>query len=305
MVFRSLTVFAYDCDDILKEIAKKNSETDLTIYSRKNEDLITTFISPSRYPDKISSLTDSLFPAHIALVHIKEINRDVAEMLIALSLRKIRHTVILIDDTVDREFLQRVLKDANIGSHEFSDLSGIELAEKIESFYQKGEQEKTEVVVDQFFKVKSVGVVILGFVISGSVKKHQELTATYSDKKVMVKSIQMQDIEVEEAPEGSRVGLALKNIDVDQLERGVILTDSDIEYFNESEGNITMHPSIRKKFPESFEVFVSDCMRYQRGTISSGTLKLDRKFVDLKKNILLTNPNSAPRVIGVFRPSDH
>lgn len=304
MEFRSLTVFAYNADEDIREIAKKNSETDMTLYSRKNGDLITTFLSPTKYPDKVSALTDSLYPADLAIIHVAQIDRSLGEVLLGISLSAIRHTLIRTDAAVDRAFLERILKEAHLESYEFTDLSGLPLAEKIESFYAPASTGKTMILVDQFFKVKSVGIVILGFVISGTARKHQELTASYSDRKVQVKSIQMQDIEVDEAPAGSRVGLALKNIDIDELDRGVVLTDSEISYFTESEGEILLHPSVKREFPASFEVFVSDCMRYQRGTFSKGKLTLDRKIAKIKEKYVLATPNQTPRIIGVFRPSE-
>lgn len=304
MVFRSLTVFAYNADEDIREIAKKNSETDMTIYSRKNGDLITTFMLPTRYPDKVSALTDSLYPSEIAYIHVTGIDRNLGEVLLGVSLSGIRHTLIRPDASVDRNFLERIIRDARVESYEFTDLTGLQLAERIENFHAPGQDVNTMVIVDQFFKVKSVGIVILGFVISGTARKHQELIASYSDRKVQVKSIQMQDIEVEEAPAGSRVGLALKNIDIEELERGVILTDREMQYFTEAKGELIIHPSLKHEFPESFEIFVSDCMRYQRGTYTNGKLSLDRKIAGIKKNYVLAAPNRTPRIIGVFRPSD-
>lgn len=303
MSFRSFTVFAYNADDDLREFAKKNSETDITLFSRKNGDLITTFISPSRYPEKISSLTDSLYPADIALVRVSAINRELGEVMLGISLMKIRHTLFLADSSVDISFLRRIATDAQIGSFETVDLKGIELAEKVESLYSPGSGRETYIVVDQFFKVKSVGTVILGFVLSGTAKKHQDLKAAYSERDIQIRSIQMQDIDVDEAPAGSRVGLAVKNIDIDELDRGVILTDSELTYAREMKGELVLHKSVKKTFPDGFEVFVSDCMRYQRGTCSRNELILDKKIANVKKEYLLTNPNSTPRIIGVFRPS--
>ncbi len=303
MPFRSLTVFSYDVDDLLREIAKKNSETDITLYSRKNGDLITTFIVPSKFPDKISSLTDSLFPSDIALVRVEKMNRELGEVLIGMSLMKIQHTVFILGQSVDRAFFSRVLGDAGIASFEFTDLDGISLAEKIESFYRQREGGTTKVVVDQFFKVKSVGTVVLGFVTEGTVRKHQELKASYSDRIFQVRSIQMQDIEVEEAEAGSRVGLALKNADLDDLDRGVILSESESGYFTEIKGEVSLHKSVRREFPDTYEVFIADSMRYQRGTISGEELKMDRKFADTKKEYVLVNPNVTPRIIGTFRPA--
>lgn len=301
MTFRSQTVFAYNSEEDLREMAKKNSETDITLYSRKNGDLITTFISPAKYPEKISSLTDSLYPADIALITVNSVNRELGEILITLGLMKTRHVILKVDTSVDRSFLERILKDAKIKSYEMTDSSGIELAEKIEKLMMEESGAGVRVVVDQAFKVKSVGTVILGFVLSGTVKKHMDLNVAYSDKVAQVRSIQMQDIDVQEAPAGSRVGLAVKNVDIDELERGTFLTDQDVDYLTELKGELIAVGKLKDNLPESFEVFVADCMRYQRGTYSKGILRMDRKIANLKKEFVLANPNLSPRIIGTFR----
>jgi selenocysteine-specific translation elongation factor len=72
--------------------------------------------------------------------------------------------------------------------------------------------------------VKGVGTVVLGVVVSGSIAKHNTMRALPSSKTAQVRSIQKHDEDFDTATEGDRVGLALKNVDVTDVERGVILT---------------------------------------------------------------------------------
>jgi selenocysteine-specific translation elongation factor len=83
------------------------------------------------------------------------------------------------------------------------------------------------VVVDHSFSVKGVGEVILGFVKKGIVRKYDELTLLPANKRVMVRSIQMQDEDFDEAEAGSRVGLAIKGATVEEMKRGSVLCASD------------------------------------------------------------------------------
>ena len=84
--------------------------------------------------------------------------------------------------------------------------------------------------VDHAFNVKGVGVVVLGVVTSGVVQKHATLNVLPGGKSAQVRSIQKHDDEFDVAGEGDRVGLALKNVEVEDLDRGAVLTnDSSIK----------------------------------------------------------------------------
>ena len=80
------------------------------------------------------------------------------------------------------------------------------------------------VSVDHFFNVKGVGTVVLGVVKDGVIRKHEAVRVLPGDKTAQIRSIQKHDDEFEQAAEGDRVGIALKNIDVEYLDRGYVLT---------------------------------------------------------------------------------
>jgi selenocysteine-specific translation elongation factor len=84
---------------------------------------------------------------------------------------------------------------------------------------------KGAVPVDAHFNVKGVGVVVLGFVAQGSIKKHDTLRVLPSEKTAQIRSIQKHDDDAENAITGDRVGLALKNIEAEDLDRGFVLTN--------------------------------------------------------------------------------
>ena len=73
--------------------------------------------------------------------------------------------------------------------------------------------------------MKGVGVVILGVVTSGIIQKHEMLQVLPAGKSAQVRSIQKHDDEFDVAGEGDRVGLALKNVEVEDLDRGAVLTN--------------------------------------------------------------------------------
>jgi len=90
---------------------------------------------------------------------------------------------------------------------------------------------KGTVPVDAHFNVKGVGVVVLGSVAQGSIKKHEILKVLPTEKTAQIRSIQKHDDDSENAITGDRVGLALKNIESEDLDRGFVLTnDPSIKY---------------------------------------------------------------------------
>lgn len=77
--------------------------------------------------------------------------------------------------------------------------------------------------LDHAFPVKGVGTVALGFVRRGTLRTHDRLRLWPSEREVDVRSIQSQDIDVREARQGTRVGVALKGVDADEISRGQVL----------------------------------------------------------------------------------
>jgi selenocysteine-specific translation elongation factor len=84
------------------------------------------------------------------------------------------------------------------------------------------------VPVDHAFGVKGVGTVVLGLVAEGTIKKHDTLKILPGAKTVQLRSIQKHDDDFDVASYGDRVGLALKNIEVKDVDRGTVLTTDPI-----------------------------------------------------------------------------
>ncbi|MCK7520919.1 MAG: EF-Tu/IF-2/RF-3 family GTPase [Ignavibacteriales bacterium] len=59
----------------------------------------------------------------------------------------------------------------------------------------------------------------------GSIKKHDTLKVLPTEKTAQIRSIQKHDDDADYAITGDRVGLALKNIESEDLDRGFVLTN--------------------------------------------------------------------------------
>jgi len=76
-------------------------------------------------------------------------------------------------------------------------------------------------------RVKGVGTVALGFVLSGSVSIHDQLRPVPGQPELRadVKGIQVNDVDVDSAGRGIRVGLSLRGVEPKDLERSHWLDD--------------------------------------------------------------------------------
>lgn len=295
---KSLTVFAYNVPEILREISKKGTVSDIAMHNRKDGDVIITFIEPHLYPDKVSSLTDSIYPSDISIIDGTKLTKELGEVIVALDLMNKGNGFFVYTDESQITTLKQIVKGTSLENYQFFNGTPMELVELLKTQSTEKGDGKTLVVVDHFFKVKSVGTVILGFVVRGKVGKHQKLQLSGLDREIQVRSIQMHDEEQAEAGPGSRVGLAVKNVDSDELERGMFLSEEPFEYVTEIDSKIEIHNAV-KKIPEGdFEVFASDLMRYQRGAYTNGKVVLDKKIVKVGSQLVLSNPNIFPRIFA-------
>lgn len=295
---KSLSVFTYDLNDFLKVVSKKGTESDIALYNRKDGENIYTFLSPSRFPDKISPLTDCIYPSDIALLNGNTLTKELGEVIIALDLMGITRGHFLVDDESKIDPLKAVISKTSLKNFGFFSGNPMEFMDILSKEKHTPRFSKSTVLIDHFFKVKSVGTVALGVVLGGKVEKHQKLTCSYIDKEAMIKSIQVQDQDQESVESGTRVGLSLKNVDSEELERGMFMTEGSFQYLEEFESKLEMHPAVKAPKESDFEIFVSDQMRFQRGFFNDGNVRFEKPVVKMKENLTISMPNRSPRVQG-------
>ncbi len=214
--------------ELADKIAKKGGETDVTQYNHKEGDRSLTIFVPAKYPDKIQGVSYALQAVDHVVIVVDELNRELGEQIVACDAAEKKQGFILLRNYIQPDQVQPLIKGTNLEGYEVLDTEEPGLLR--EKFMQLSSMEnpgETRVDVDQHFNVKGVGTVVLGVVNRGEVKKHQELIVHPGTKKCIVRSIQVHDTDMDTAGVGSRVGLALKNIDSDDLDRGNILAPAD------------------------------------------------------------------------------
>ena len=229
----NVTVAILGALDYGNSLGKKGTSTDITFYNiKKGEDTV-TLIEPTRYPERLAPLFYAVSLAKKAIIIVDEINAAFGECLVMLQCADIKSGYIILRNYIPKEKIMPLIKGTNLEKFEFLADDSVFLREQLlaEAAKQKraevpvGQQTVGTVPVDHAFNVKGVGVVILGVVTSGIVQKHAVLNVLPGGKSAQVRSIQKHDDEFDVAGEGDRVGLALKNIEVEDLDRGAVLTN--------------------------------------------------------------------------------
>ncbi len=210
-------------------IGKKGTSTDITLYDLKKGETTITLIEPTRYPERLAPLFYACALATKAIIVVDELSATFGEQLVMLQCSGIKSGYFVLRNYIPKEKIEPLIKGTSIEGFEFLNDDPNLLREKLLSEATQikpveGQQIGT-VPVDHAFNVKGVGVVILGIVVNGAVEKHANLKVLPGIKNAQVRSIQKHDDEFDSASMGDRVGFALKNVEVEDVDRGVVLTN--------------------------------------------------------------------------------
>ncbi|PVX23960.1 MAG: elongation factor Tu [Candidatus Bathyarchaeum sp.] len=212
-------------------LGKKGTSTDITLYNIKRGEDTVTLIEPTRYPDRLAPLFYACSLAKKAIVIIDELNATVGESLVMLQCCGVSSGYFVLRNYIAPEKVQPLLKGTILENYKFVADEPAALKEELLSDATKTttlteeEQASGSVPIDHSFNVKGVGAVILGVVAEGVIRKHDTMNVLPGTKTTQIRSIQKHDDTFDSAHEGDRVGLALKNIKVDDVDRGTVLTN--------------------------------------------------------------------------------
>jgi len=220
--------------DIVAEFGKKGTETDISLYDRKESDIIKTWIIPNGFPEKIQPLLQAINLAEYVIFFVDKLDKFTGEQIIALDSLNKEKGILAHSFDVDESKLNYMIKGTVLENYTKVDQNKIkEEIDKIEPEIIEGQ---SEMVVDHCFDVKGVGTVILGKVTAGKIKQYDNLKLYPTGLEVLIKSIQMHDDPVVESICPARVGLAVKGVKPNDVGRGdiiskegAVLVNSEIE----------------------------------------------------------------------------
>jgi selenocysteine-specific translation elongation factor len=215
--------------DYGKDLGKRGTTSDLTFYNLKKGQDTVTFIEPTRYPERLVPLFYAVSMAKKALLIVDQINPAFGESVIMLDSIGLKEGIVVLRNYISREQIAPLIKDTVVDGYEFllddKNVLRERFLEDVAKMESRQDSPTGTMPVDHFFSVRGIGTVALGSVAEGSIKKHDVLMVLPGDKTAVVRSIQKHDDDFDSAGVGERTGIALKGIEVEDLDRGTILTN--------------------------------------------------------------------------------
>ncbi len=312
MTTSMLTVL--NSEDLAGKLGKKGTTSDITLYNHKKGGKAMSAVSPTKYPDKLSPILFALYLGDEVLMVVDRLDSTIGEMLVACDVMGMTRGTIFLEEYMQADQVAPLLKGTAMEAWEIRDGVGDPniLREELMAREASPREGATKVTIDHSFHVKGVGVVSLGLVDRGAVKRHQELMALPVRKRTVVRSIQVHDDDAALAGSGSRVGLALKNIEVEDVDRGTVLCEEgSLEVYDELRLRLRVNRFWKDELADGMVVHAVAGMQYfpcrvsmdaslKGGEEGDVTLGLDGRLVlaDDDRPVLVWLESTGPRIIG-------
>ena len=257
---------------LASKLGKKGNVSDIAMYEFSKSGKVLTAIDVLGYPKSIKPLLTALNLSDMAILCVspKGLDAYAGECIVALDILDYKHGLIVLtkSDTsysyaLDelKNKIKKITAGTALEKWEYISISTTsfegmeELKEMIFAIGERVDEENVElnnlpprVIIDQCFNVTGIGCVALGVLSQGTIHTKDKMNVYPINKPVEIRSIQLHDVDAKNAPAGSRVGLALKNIQSKEIERGFIVSDKEIISID-----ITLN-CVLSKFTKGFSV---------------------------------------------------
>ena len=299
---KSINFVVLGKQDIAAEFGKKGTVTDLSLYDRKESNVIKTWVTPSGFPDKIQPLLQAIHLGEYVIFHVDKLDKFTGEQIIALDILKKDKGILSHTFDVDESKLHSMIKGTVV--EKYLKVEQDKLKEEIDKMDSISNNDPAQMVIDHCFDVKGVGTVILGKVTQGKIKQYDNLKLYPAGIDIMVKSIQMHDDPVEESVCPARVGLAVKGAKPDEVGRGDIIAQAGtVDVKSEIELDFTKSPFYKNEITLNQMCLVSVGLQVKAAKFSSlSPLKLtfDKPIVCSPGDIaVILKPESTTiRILG-------
>ena len=299
---KSINFVVLGKQDIASEFGKKGTESDLTLYDRKESDIIKTWVIPNGFPEKIQPLFHAINLAEYVIFHVDKLDKFTGEQIIALDSLKKEKGILSHTFDVDESKLNMMIKGTVVEN--YARVEQDKIKEEMNTLEPITNDNPAELLIDHCFDVKGVGTVILGKVSNGTIKQYDNLKLYPHNIDVLIKSIQMHDDPVPESVCPARVGLAVKGAKPDEVGRGdVISVEGAVEIKTEIELDFEKSPFYKSEITENQGCLVNIGLQTKAAKFSSITpLKLVfEKPIVCKKNdvaVILKPESTTIRILG-------
>ena len=288
--------------DLAAEFGKKGTVTDLSLFDRKESDIIKTWVTPSGFPEKIQPLFQAINLAEYVIFHVDKLDKFTGEQIIALDSLKKEKGILSHTFDVDESKLNLMIKGTVVEN--YVQVEQDKIKEEMDKLEPISNDSPSEMVIDHCFDVKGVGTVILGKVTNGKIKQYDNLKLYPAGIDVLIKSIQMHDDPVTESVCPARVGLAVKGAKPDEVSRGdVISVENAVDVKSEIELDFTKNPFFKGDIAENQGCLVSVGLQVKAAkftSISPLKLKFEKPIVCKSGDmaVILKPESTTIRIIG-------
>ena len=287
MPMANLNVAVLGAPDYSKDLGKKGTASDLTFYNLKKADTTVTFIEPTRFPERLAPLYYAVSMAQKALLIVDQINPAFGEIVIMLDCIGLREGIVILKNYISREQIAPLIKGTVVDGYEFieedKNLLRERLLEDAAKVVSPQDAATGTLPVDHFFNVRGIGTVVLGSLAEGSIKKHDVLMVLPGEKTAQVRSIQKHDQDFDTAGVGERTGIALKGIEVEDLDRGTILTnDKTIKQVSALQAKAKLVKYWPAPLKEGMVLHIGHWMQQVPARVEAATSEKDWHEMDLK-----------------------
>lgn len=299
---KSINFVVLGKQDLASEFGKKGTESDLTLYDRKESDVIKTWVIPNGFPEKIQPLFQAINLAEYVIFHVDKLDKFTGEQIIALDSLKKEKGILSHTFDVDESKLNMMIKGTVVEN--YTRVEQDKIKEEMDALEPITNDNPAELLIDHCFDVKGVGTVILGKVSHGTIKQYDNLKLYPHNIDVLIKSIQMHDDPVSESICPARVGLAVKGAKPDEVGRGDVISVEDaVEIKTEIELDFEKSPFYKSEITENQGCLVNIGLQTKAAKFSSITpLKLVfEKPIVCKKNdiaVILKPESTTIRILG-------
>ena len=267
-------------DEYARTIAKKGDSRDVDSYAHKEtiegESRVLSILRPLKHPDSIRPLLSVLNVSRVGLIEVTKIDAALGECLVAFGCAGIERGIALINPEeggwVDPEQVRMLLPQAGLDWEILEDLP--EPHEIREALFGMSEAESADrplvVPLDQHFNVQGIGTVGIGYVQSGTIKKHDEVEELPGGNPATVRSLQVMDDDVEQANSGDRVGIAFRGMKEGALAKGSLIVhkgSDSVTAHTTSRGSLSKAPFQKRDLSVGDVVHASVDMQFRVGRI--------------------------------------
>ena len=226
-----LNIAILGSEELCRALGKLTDSRDVESYVFKDgagpDRRILSLIRPLNFPERIRPLLSALNVADYGIIEVNSIDAALGESMVAFSSSGIERGDLIINPRdgawIDPDKVNLVKDQAGLNSwnvnHQMPDLNEYRSALLGQVTKQNSEGDLL-VSIDQHFVVKGIGLVGIGYVRSGMLKRHENVRIYPKKADGIVRSLQVMDDNVDRALTGDRVGIALRGVSDDSLDKG-------------------------------------------------------------------------------------